>query len=98
VCSSCSKNFGLYGERVGAFFVACATPEIAGYPPPPRPPAQRKTGPSPRGGVSLRGRAASVSFEWMPGSDRQPAGERRCVNSRCKLKIRTNYSVIPPSC
>jgi len=48
VCSSCSKNFGLYGERVGSFFVACETPEIAS-----------------------------------------------CVDSRCKLKIRHNYSVPP---
>jgi aspartate/tyrosine/aromatic aminotransferase len=30
LCTSCSKNFGLYGERVGALYVACTTPEIAG--------------------------------------------------------------------
>ena len=48
VCSSCSKNFGLYGERVGTLFVACSSQEIASR-----------------------------------------------VSSRCKMKIRTNYSVPP---
>ena len=48
VCSSCSKNFGLYGERVGSLFVACAAQDVAGR-----------------------------------------------VASRCKMKIRTNYSVPP---
>eukprot|EP00291_Cryptomonas_curvata_P000936 CAMPEP_0172190518 /NCGR_PEP_ID=MMETSP1050-20130122/23160_1 /TAXON_ID=233186 /ORGANISM="Cryptomonas curvata, Strain CCAP979/52" /LENGTH=375 /DNA_ID=CAMNT_0012865405 /DNA_START=13 /DNA_END=1136 /DNA_ORIENTATION=- len=48
VCNSHSKNFGLYGERVGSLFVACQTPEIAS-----------------------------------------------CVATRCKLRIRTSYSVPP---
>jgi aspartate/tyrosine/aromatic aminotransferase len=29
VCYSCSKNFGLYGERVGALSAVCATPAAA---------------------------------------------------------------------
>jgi len=48
VTNSCSKNFGLYGERVGTLFVACSSADVASR-----------------------------------------------VASRCKLKIRTNYSVPP---